>query len=172
MEHQQTVMYAHTNGPSTQVQSTLSVELSMPVCLSHVGLDTASSVIIPVYTHTHTLIITLHHTCYDEIKGTQDFKTCSSHADSLHDSLLLVCLSVCCSLSSNLAASGLLDTSEYENSMTGWSGFVFEYQAVFCAGAPTRSNTALTLPPLLGLTTIFEPRGTITDQSGPERYSA
>ena len=29
---------------------------------------------IPVYTHTHTLIITLHCTCgYDEIKGTQDF---------------------------------------------------------------------------------------------------
>jgi len=50
---------------------------------------------------------------------------------------------------------GLLDTSEYENSMTGLSGFVFEYQSVFCAG----------------LTTIYEPRGTITDRSGPERYT-
>ena len=43
---------------------------------------------IPVYTHTYTLIHTLHYACcYDEIKGTQDFKICSSHADSLHDSL-------------------------------------------------------------------------------------
>ena len=37
--------------------------------------DSLPRLIILVYTHTHTLIITLHYTCgYDEIKGTQDFK--------------------------------------------------------------------------------------------------
>ena len=36
---------------------------------------------VTVYTHTHTLTITCT-CCYDEIKGTQDLKTCS-HADSL-----------------------------------------------------------------------------------------
>ena len=37
-----------------------------------------------VYTHTHTLIITLHYTCcHDEIKGTLDLRICS-HADSLY----------------------------------------------------------------------------------------
>ena len=43
----------------------------------------SSFVTIPVYTHTHSLISTLHYTCcYDEIKGNQDLKICS-HADSL-----------------------------------------------------------------------------------------
>ena len=47
-------------------------------------LEYSSSLIIPVYTHTHTLIITLHFTCcHVEIKGNQDFKTCPSYADSL-----------------------------------------------------------------------------------------
>ena len=47
-------------------------------------------VIIPVYNHTHTLIITLHYACcYYEIKGIQDFKLYVSHADSLCDSLSL-----------------------------------------------------------------------------------
>ena len=42
-----------------------------------------SSATIPVYTHTHTHIITLHYTCcHDEIKGPQDFKI-YSHPDSL-----------------------------------------------------------------------------------------
>ena len=34
-----------------------------------------------------SLIVTLYCACYDEIKLTQDFKICSSHADSLPDSL-------------------------------------------------------------------------------------
>ena len=39
----------------------------------------------PTPSHTH---FTMHYTCcYDEIKGTQSFKICSSHADSLNDSL-------------------------------------------------------------------------------------
>ena len=38
-------------------------------------IDTASFVIIPVYTHTHTLILTLHYTCcYDEIKRNSKFQ--------------------------------------------------------------------------------------------------
>ena len=50
-------------------------------------IDTASSA--TCLHHTYTLIVTLHYTCcYDEIKGTQDFKICPSHADSLRDSLL------------------------------------------------------------------------------------
>ena len=52
-------------------------------CLPH----TSSSVTIAVYTHAHTLIITLHYSCcYDEIEGVQDLES-YSHAHSLDDSL-------------------------------------------------------------------------------------
>ena len=42
---------------------------------------------ITVHTHTHTLIVTLHYTCCDEINRTQDLKMCA-HADSLILALL------------------------------------------------------------------------------------
>ena len=71
---------------------TLSIALCIPTEVTQSSndwvIDTSFSVITPVYTHTHTLITTLQHACYyDEIKGTQDLKIYSSHADSLHDSL-------------------------------------------------------------------------------------
>ena len=71
--------------------------LSLSPCLY-----TVPSMTVPVYTRTQTLIITLHYTCcYDEIKRTQDFKICLSHADSLHDSLcrcLTLSMSACLSV--------------------------------------------------------------------------
>ena len=65
--------------------------LSLAVSLTHThslcsrspwNIEYSSAVTIPVYTHTHTLIVTLHLTCwYDEIKGPQGLKICF-HADS------------------------------------------------------------------------------------------
>ena len=61
--------------------------LSLYACLSASLCSVHSSVTICVYTHTHTLIVTLYCTCgCDEIKGTQDSKFCPFRAESLHDS--------------------------------------------------------------------------------------
>ena len=53
----------------------------------------------PSHSHYHFLHFAC---CYDEIRGTQDFKICSSPADSLHDSLSLL-LSLTCRFSDSLS---------------------------------------------------------------------
>ena len=73
----------------------LSCCLSLSLCLFH-SLSSCLSVTGWLkYQRCLSYSLFLHYACcYDEIKGTQDFKICSSHADSLNDSLSQAGLSV------------------------------------------------------------------------------